>query len=140
MSKSPSDQLHRPGIVTVVGIVTIIAGVFPALEIVAILANERFRAWFLSLIQSVVPISLGGLLVLLLVVSAADIVLGIAVLTRRRWATPGMIFRSILAVGIDYVNFHAGNHAGAAFGFAVNVLLVLALLLPRSRAWFRCAA
>jgi hypothetical protein len=47
-----------------------------------------------------------------------------------------MIARSVIGVPIDYVNFTAGNHAGAFAGLAVNVFVVWALLKADSRSWF----
>ena len=47
-----------------------------------------------------------------------------------------MVLRSIVSVPIDYVNFKAGNHAGALFGLALNVFVVWALLRSDTRLWF----
>ncbi len=142
MPKQPESvsPLRRPPIVTTVGIVGIVAGTLPALEVGAVLAIQRFRVWFLPIVHAILPASAAVVLGLLLMIAAADIALGVGVLMRRRWATPGMILRSILGVGLDYINFQANNHAGALFGLAVNAFVVWALLRPGSRGWFRPTA
>jgi hypothetical protein len=137
--ETPTASHQRPPIVTTVGILGIIAGVLPMLEVGAVLASERFRAWFLPLVQAIIPASVAIVIMLLLVTATADLVLGIGVLMRRRWAMLGMILRSILGVGLDCINFQASSHAGALFGLVVNVFVVCAILHPRSRIWFRLA-
>lgn len=127
----------RPPLVTAVGIIGLVAGIFPVLEVGAVLLSSRFSAWFIPLVHSIVPVSCSVALGLLLGIGAIDVVLGIGVLARKRWAIPGMILRSVATVPIDYVNFRVGNEAGALFGLAVSVFIVWALLRPQSRAWFR---
>jgi hypothetical protein len=126
-----------PVLVTVVGIIGIIAGVVPALEVVGVLSSPRFASMFVPLVRAIVPVAAALLLWLLSAISVVDITLGIGVLFRQRWAMIGMIIRSFLGLSIDYLNSRAHNPAGAIFGFAVNILLILILLLPKSRAWFR---
>jgi hypothetical protein len=50
-----------------------------------------------------------------------------------------MVLRTVLAVPVDFVNFAAGNRAGAAVGLLVNVFVLWALLRAESRGWFRRA-
>jgi hypothetical protein len=128
---------RRPWVVTAAGIVAIVAGALPAIEVIAMLVSRHFRERFLGLVQTIVPASREVILFLLPVIAAADIILGVGVLTRRRWATPGMILRSVLGVWLDYINFRTGNHVGAVFGLAINIFVVWALLRSPSRAWFR---
>lgn len=70
---------------------------------------------------------------LLLVIGAIDVILGIGVLARKRWATPGMILRSVATVPIEYTNFRVSNKAGALFGLTGEYLYSLgfAAQLPR---------
>jgi len=132
-----SAHLHqRPPLVTAVGIIGILAGGVPFIEIAAILASPRFSAFFLSLAGAIVPLGTAAMFALLLSVGVIDLVLGIGILMRYRPAMIGMILRSIIGIAFDYINFQAHNPVGALFGFAVNVLLVVVLLLPKSRTWF----
>jgi len=133
------NQGTRPPLVTTVGILGLVAGAVPVLEAVAVFLSPRFSAWFIPLFQSIVPVRGSVALGLLLLIGAIDIVLGLGVLTRKRWATPGMILRSVATVPIDYLNFRAGNRAGALFGLMVSVFIVWALLRRRTRTWFRQA-
>jgi Predicted membrane protein (DUF2127) len=126
----------RPPLVTAVGIIGLVAGIFPVLEVGAVLLSPRLSAWLIPLVRSIVPVRRSIALGLLLGIGAIDVVLGIGVLARKRWATPGMILRSVATVPIDYANFRVGNQAGALFGLAVSVFIVWALLRPQSRAWF----
>ena len=129
-------QAPRPPLVTAVGIVGIVAGAFPLIEIAAMLVSPRFSAFFLPLAQAIVPLGTAPIILLLLAVGIIDIALGIGALLRYRLASVGMILRSIVGIQIDYINFQAHNPAGALFGLAVNVGIVGILLLPKSRAWF----
>lgn len=127
----------RPRLVSAVGIIALLAGTFPVLEVGAVFLSSRFSAWFIPLVHSIVPVSRSVALGLLLVIGAIDVVLGIGVLARKRWATPGMILRSVATVPIDYANFRVGNQAGALVCLTASVFIVWALLRPKSRAWFR---
>jgi hypothetical protein len=127
---------RRPALVTAVGVIGIIAGSFPLVELIALLVSAQFAGWFLPLVQSILPVSVAVTVVSMFVIAVADIAFGIGVLTAKRWACYGMIARSIIAVPFDYLNFTAGNRAGAFVGFAVSVCIVWALLLADSRSWF----
>jgi len=137
ISGSPMTLAPRPPLVTAVGITGLVAGTFPVLEVAAVLLSPRVSAWFIPLVHSLMPVSRSVALGLLPGIGAIDVVLGFGVLARKRWATPGMILRSVAAVPIDYANFRVGNRAGALVGLTVSVLIVWALLRPKSRAWFR---
>jgi hypothetical protein len=126
----------RPQLVTAVGVIGIIAGIFPLVELIAILASARFAAWFLPLVRSILPVSVSVAVALMGSIAVADIAFGIGVLTAKRWAFYGMIVRSLIGVPIDYVNFTAGNRAGAIVGLVVNVIVMWALLKADSRSWF----
>jgi hypothetical protein len=128
--------VRRPLLVTAVGVIGIVAGIFPLAEIVAILLSARFAAWFLPLMRSILPVSDSFAFTLLFGIALADIGFGIGVLACNRFARYGMIARSIIAVPIDYLNFTAGNRAGAFVGLAVSVFIVWALLRADSRSWF----
>jgi hypothetical protein len=119
-----------------VGIVGIVAGTFPIIELAALLVSRRFSAFFLPVVHAIIPLGTVGLLALLLIVGVIDVVLGVGILLRYRSAMIGMILRSIVGVPIDYINFQAHNQAGALFGLAVNLGVVVLLLLPKSRTWF----
>jgi hypothetical protein len=129
-------DVRRPGPVTAVGVIGIIAGSFPLVEFVAMFASARFAAWFLPLVQALLPVPLAVAAGLIFIIAVADILFGIGVLTTQRWAFYGMIARSFIAVPFDYLNFAAGNRAGAFVGFAVSVFIVWALLRADSRWWF----
>jgi hypothetical protein len=92
--------------------------------------SSRFSAWLIPLVHSIVPVSCSVALGLLLGIGAIDVVLGVGVLARKRWAIPGMILRSVATVPIDYVNFRVGNEAGALFGLA-NALELMSMVENR---------
>jgi hypothetical protein len=129
----------RPPLITTVGVIGIVAGIFPLVELAAILASARFAAWFLPLVRSILPVSGSVAVAVIGTVAVADLAFGIGVLTAKRWAFYGMILRSVIGVPVDYLNFTAGNRAGALLGLAVNVFIVWALLRSASRMWFSAA-
>jgi len=132
--------MRRPPFATGVGVIGVIAGSFPLAEAVAVLVSPRFAAWLLPQVRSILPVPLSVAVVLIVAIAAADLTLGVGVLTGRRWALYGMVLRSVVGVPIDYLNFTAGNPAGAIVGLAVNVFIVWALLRTDSRIWFRAAS
>jgi hypothetical protein len=132
-------ERRRLRLVTAVGVIGIIAGIFPLVELIAVLTSARFAAWFLPLVQSILPVSVSVAVALIGTIAVADLAFGIGVLTAKRWAFYGMIVRSLIGVPVDYVNFTAGNRAGAMVGLAVNVFVVWALLRADSRSWFKGA-
>lgn len=89
--------VRRPLLVTAVGVIGIVAGIFPLAEIVAILLSARFAAWFLPLMRSILPVSDLFAFTLLFGIAVADIGFGIGVLARKRFARFGMIARSLIA-------------------------------------------
>lgn len=125
---------------TAVGIIGIAAGTLPAGEILAVLLNERFRAWFLPLVRTILPVRYSLALALIAGIAVADLALGVGVLARKRFAFYGMIVRSAIGLPIDYLNFTAGNRAGALFGLAVNIFVVWALVRANTRLWFSTAS
>jgi len=127
---------HRPALVTVVGIIAIVAGTVPFIEVIAALTSSRFASIFLALVHEMLPLSTAATLAVLLAVGVVDVMLGIGVLVRYRSAVIGMVARSLIGFVFDYLTFRAHMPAGALFGFVVNVGIVVVLLLPKSRTWF----
>jgi uncharacterized membrane protein (DUF2068 family) len=121
--------------VTAVGVIGIVAGVFPLAEVIGILLSARFAAWFLPVMRAIVPSRDSLASTLLFGIAVADISFGIGVLARKPWALYGMILRSVIGLPIDYLNFTAGNRAGALVGLTVNVFIVWVLLRADSRKW-----
>jgi hypothetical protein len=76
----------RPKLVTIVGIIGLIAGIFPVLESAALLTSQSFRAWFLPIVQRLLPFGFAATLSLLVLIAVVDLALGTGVLTKRRWA------------------------------------------------------
>jgi hypothetical protein len=128
---------RRPHLVTAVGLIGIFAGFFPILELGIVLVSPSFSAFFLPLVQKILPLNTEVILVSFPLIGLGDIVLGAGVLLRRRWAMFGMIIRSVAGILADYLNLQVGNALGAGIAFAVNLILIWALLLPKSRLWFR---
>ena len=108
---------------TAVGIIGIVAGTVPILEVIAVWLSPRFAAWFLPLMRSILPVRDSLAFSLLFGIALADIGFGIGVLARKRVALYGMIVRSIAGVPVDYVNFAAGNRVGAFVGLSVNLFM-----------------
>jgi hypothetical protein len=123
-------------LVTIVGVICIVAGLFPGLEAVAALVSSTFAAWFLSLVRAVLPVGLSTLVVVMVVVSTFDVALGIGTITRWHWAPAGMVIRCVVALPVEDLNFQAGNRIGAAIGLGVSLFMTWALLRPASREWF----
>jgi hypothetical protein len=131
------EPKRRPHLVTAVGLIVIFAGIFPIVELGIMLVSPSFSAFFLPLVQKILPVNTEVMLVSLPLIGLGDIVLGAGVLLRRRWAMFGMILRSVAGILADYLNIQIGNALGAGIAFAVNLFLILALLLPKSRLRFR---
>jgi hypothetical protein len=134
------NSRSRPALVTAVGLIGIAAGTLPAAEILCVLLSERFRAWFLPLVRTILPVRQSFALELIAGIAVADLALGAGVLARKRFALYGMIARSLVGLPIDYLNFIAGNRAGALFGLAVNIFMVWALVRTNTRLWFSTAS
>jgi hypothetical protein len=135
MPQSAHSQ-QRPPLVTAVGIIAILAGAVPFIEVIATLTSSRFASFFLPLVREMLPLSTGATLTVLFSVGILDVMLGIGILMRCRVAVFGMVARSFIGFVFDYLTFRAYLPAGALFGFAVNVSLIVVLLLPNSRTWF----
>jgi hypothetical protein len=130
---------RRPPLVTAVGVIGIIAGALPAAEILSVLLSVRFAAWFLPLVRTILPVRVSLALGMLAGIAIADIAFGIGLLARKRLAFYGMLLRSVAGLPIDYLNFTAGNRAGALVGLAVNCFILWALVRASSRLWFNTA-
>jgi hypothetical protein len=128
---------RRPPLVTAVGVIGIVAGVVPLVEMVAVVVSAPFAAWFLALVHSILPVRVPVAVTLLIGIAVADIAFGAGVLARRRLGFYGMVVRSLIAIPIDYLNFTAGNRAGALVGLAVSLFVLWALLRSDSRRWFQ---
>jgi hypothetical protein len=128
--------VQRPPLVTIVGIIAIVAGMFPLVELTAGAASPRFAAWFLPLVTSMIPLRPSLAIVLVFVIGIVDIALGIGVLAGKTLALYGMVLRSFVAVPFDYLTWRAGSPVGALIGLTVNVFIVWALLRSASRHWF----
>ena len=118
------------------GVIGIVAGAVPLVETVALVLSAQFAAWFLALVRSILPVRVPVALTLLIGIAAADIAFGVGVLARKRLGFYGMVVRSLIALPIDYLNFKAGNGAGAFAGLAVSLFVLWALLRSDSRRWF----
>jgi hypothetical protein len=123
-------------LVTTAGVIGIVAGLFPLVETVAVLVSAQFAAWFLALIHSILPVRESVVLMMLISIGLADIAFGVGVLARKRLGFYGMVVRSLIAIPIDYLNFTAGNRAGALVGLAVSLFVLWALARSDSRRWF----
>jgi len=126
--------------VTAAGVIGIIAGALPAAEILSTLLSARFAAWFLPLVLTIFPVRVSLALGMLAGIAIADIAFGIGLLARKRIALYGMLLRSVIGLPIDYLNFMAGNRAGALVGLAVNLFILWALVRASSRLWFNTAS
>lgn len=134
------NSRSRPALATAVGIIGIVAGTLPVAEIFGVLLSECFRAWFLPLIRTILPVRQFLALALIAGIAVADLGFGVGVLARKRFAFYGMIARSLVGLPIDYLNFLAGNHVGALFGLAVNIFIIWALVQTNTRLWFSTAS
>ena len=122
--------------VTTVGVIGIVAGVFPLVELTAVAASPRFAAWFLPLLRSMIPTGQSLAIAIVFSIGIADVALGIGVLAGKTLALYGMVLRSFVAVPFDYLTWRAGSPVGALIGLTVNVFIVWALLRSASRHWF----
>ncbi len=125
---------------TAAGVIGIIAGALPAAEILSTLLSARFAAWFLPLVRTILPVRVSLALGMLAGIAIADIAFGISLLARKRIALYGTLLRSVIGLPIDYLNFMAGNRAGALVGLAVNLFILWALVRASSRLWFNTAS
>ena len=78
------NYLRRPPLVAVVGIIAIVAGAVPFIEVAATLTSSRFASFFLGLVREIVQLNTTATLVVLITVGLVDIALGIGVLMRYR--------------------------------------------------------
>jgi hypothetical protein len=131
----------RPGLVTAAGVIGIVYGAFAALAGVilmfasAVIAGvvQQFIGADLTALGAGLFIALG---VVLVVLGILYILLNLQVLKGRNWA------RIVVLVfaGLGALGGLPGLARGAIVGFAIDVFIIVALLVPASSAWFKAMA
>lgn len=133
--EAPGGPVQRPGWVMMVAIFQFIGGGFLILGGILVATVGSVFAQFLDELGDLI----GGFIViigiLMLAFGVLEILLGTQVLKGREWARIVSLVLAFVAGAFDLIGLMGGNFFGIV-SLAIDVLIIVGLLNPQTRAWF----